>query len=259
VTSAGTRPWPPGAETGVGDREVRFLGARRVLRELNASRERVEPWGGQRPDGRAGRDVWLTSGLMYFIAAADPGQALAAHSRAVAAYAGLLARAMGIGEARFLRDLERGALLHDIGKSTVPEPILEKAAPLDDLEREIIREHPVVGFRMLEEFGFLRPAAEIVLCHHERYDGRGYPAGLRGDCIPPGARILAVADALDALTADRAYSRARPMEEAIREIGRSGGRHFDPAVVDVFLTVAAGAWLVAGRGAAALVRPPSVH
>jgi putative nucleotidyltransferase with HDIG domain len=196
---------------------------------------------------------------MYFIAAADPRQALAAHSRAAAAYAVLLARAIGIGEGKFLLDLERGALLHDIGKSAVPGPILEKAGPLGSLEREIVREHPVVGFRMLEEFGFLRPAAEIVLCHHERYDGRGYPAGLRGDRIPLGARILAVADALDALTADRVYSRARPMEEAMGEIARSGGRHFDPAVVDVFLTVAAGAWLAAGRGAAGPVRPPSVH
>ncbi len=252
-------PTPSWTGAAAWDRGARLQGARRVLRELDASRERPEHWDGSLPVGRAGRDVWLTSGLMDFIAAADPGRALAAHSRAAAAYAGLLARAMGIGQAGFLLDLERGALLHDIGKSAVPEPILEKAAPLDDLEREIIREHPVVGFRMLEEFGFLRPAAEIVLCHHERYDGRGYPAGFRGGRIPLGARILAVADALDALTADRAYSRARSMDEAIREIARSGGRHFDPDVVEAFLTVSAGAWLAAGRRAAALVRPPSVH
>ncbi len=211
-------------------------------------------WG--RPEGR---DLWLTSGLMDFLAAGDPGRSLAAHSRAAAAYSGLLARAMGIERAGFLLDLERGALLHDIGKSAVPRPILEKAAPLDPLEREIVREHPVVGFRLLKEFGFPAAAAEIVLCHHEHWDGRGYPSGLGGERIPLGARILAVADALDALTADRAYSQARTMEEAAREIGRSGGRHFDPAVVEVFLAVPAGAWLRAGRGAAGLVRPPSVH
>jgi putative nucleotidyltransferase with HDIG domain len=249
----------PGTDGDTYDPEARFLGARRVLRELDASRERLERCEASPAEGRLGRDVWLTSGLMYFIAAADPRQALAAHSRSTAAYAVLLARAMGIGEGRFLLDLERGALLHDIGKSAVPGPILEKAGPLGLLEREIVREHPVVGYRMVEEFGFLRPAAEIILCHHERYDGRGYPAGLRGDRIPLGARILAVADALDALTADRVYSRARPMGEAMGEIAGSGGRQFDPAVVDVFLTVGAGAWLAAGRGAAALVRPPSVH
>lgn len=259
MTRAATRPSPSGAEPVLRDRGARFLGARRVLRELDASRGRLEHRDGSHPDGRAGRDVWLTSGLLYFVAAADPGRALAAHSRAAAAYSGVLAQAMGIGEGRFRLDLERGALLHDIGKSAVPEPILEKAAPLDDLEREIVREHPVIGFRMLEEFGFLRPAAEIVLCHHERYDGRGYPAGLRGGRIPLGARILAVADALDALTADRAYSRARSMDEAVREIARSGGRHFDPDVVEAFLTVPAGVWLAAGRGAAALVGPPTVH
>ncbi len=259
MTRAGTTLYPPGTDADARDLDARFLGARRVLRQIDASRERFERGDALRPDGRLGRDAWLTSGLMYFIAAADPGQGLASHSRAAAAYAVLLARAMGIGREKFLLDLERGALLHDIGKSVVPGPILEKAGPLGFLEREIVREHPVVGFRMVEEFGFLREAAGIVLCHHERYDGRGYPAGLRGDRIPLGARILAVADALDALTADRAYSRARPMEEAIREITRSGGRQFDPALVDVFLTVPAGAWLAAGRGAAGLVRLPSVH
>jgi len=117
----------------------------------------------------------------------------------------------------------------------------------------------VTGFRRLEGFGLLGPAAEIVLCHHERWDGRGYPLGLRGGRIPLGARIRAVADALDALTADRAYSRARPMDEAVEIIAESRGRHFDPAVVDVFLSVPAADWRRAGRGAAALVRPPSVH
>lgn len=211
------------------------------------------------PAGCAERDVWLTSGLLYFIAAADPYNDLAAHSRSAARYAVLLARAIGIGQEKFLLDVERGALLHDVGKTVVPEYILRKAGPLDAVEREIIKEHPMVGFRMIEEFGFLRAAAEIVLFHHERFDGRGYPTGLAGDRIPLGARIFALADTLDAMTADRTYRRGRPFGEAIREIERSGGYQFDPAIVDVFLSVPIREWRRAGLETGRALRLPSVH
>lgn len=188
-----------------------------------------------------------------------PGDDLALHSRSAARHAVRLARALGISQPKFLMDLEWGALLHDVGKTAVPEHILKKAGPLDQAERQAVREHPLVGYRMLEGFGSLRPAAWIVLCHHERYDGRGYPAGLAGDLIPLGARIVALADALDALTSDRAYRRGRSFEEAMKEIGRSGGYQFDPSIVEVFLSVPARIWARAGSEPGWSLRPPMVH
>jgi putative nucleotidyltransferase with HDIG domain len=241
------------------ERNARIMGARRVLRQLDASCGRLTPVDPDFPAVRSGRDIWLTSGLLYFVAAADPRIDLAKHSRTAARYAVLLARALGIERAGFLLDIERGALLHDVGKAVVPPEILRKGGPLTEVEREIVREHPVAGFRMIEEFGFLRAAAGIVLCHHERFDGRGYPAGLAGDRIPLGARIFALADTLDAMTSDRVYRRGRTFEEALEEIERAGGCQFDPAIVDVFLTVPVSAWRRAGLETAGLASLPTVH
>ncbi|HVP90452.1 MAG TPA: HD-GYP domain-containing protein [Terriglobales bacterium] len=191
--------------------------------------------------------------------AAGPEGCLAAHSRTAARYAVLLARALGIdGEGR-LRDIERGALLHDVGKSAVPRAILLKKGPLTASEREVVREHPMVGFRMIAGFAGLGPASEIVLCHHERYDGRGYPFGLAGEAIPLGARIFALADTLDAMTTDRAYRRARPFAEAAEEIGKLAGYQFDPSVTGVFLSIPAAVWRLAGAGARVFFPPPTVH
>jgi putative nucleotidyltransferase with HDIG domain len=200
-------------------------------------------------------EVLLFSGAW----AADSRRDLAAHSRTAARYAVLLARAVGIDGGNFLLDLERGALLHDVGKAVLPGHILRKTGPLTKDERDIVREHPVVGYRMIEAFGSLRAASEIVLCHHERFDGRGYPAGLAGDQIPLGARIFALADTLDAMTSDRTYRRARPFKEAVREIESSGGFQFDPAIVDVFLSVPAGAWHQAGLGIVETLRLGTIH
>ncbi len=131
--------------------------------------------------------------------------------------------------------LEVAALLHDVGKIGVPDHILRKAGPLSEEEWAEMRRHPEVGYRLLRDFAHLRDAADIVYCHHERYDGTGYPRGLRGDDIPLAARIFAVADAYDAMTSERPYRAARSHKEALVEIRSLADTQFDPAVVEAFL------------------------
>lgn len=159
-----------------------------------------------------------------------------AHSRRVLGYALTIARAHGVS-AREIKDIEHGVLLHDIGKIGIPDAILLKPGPLTPEEWIIMRTHPEVGRRLIERIPFLRGAVPIVYHHHEKWDGTGYPLGLRGEAIPIGARIFAVADALDAMTFDRPYSRAISYEAACREIQRCAGTHFDPAVVATFLSI----------------------
>lgn len=205
-------------------------------------------------DGR----IFFNSGFFSSIAEANHHEGTPGHSRFVAVYSVLLAGALGIRDVRALRAIERGALLHDIGKMGVPEAILNKVGPLTAVEREIIRDHPVIGYKMIEEFGFLKEAAEIVLCHHERFDGRGYPRGLAGDEVPLGARIFALADTLDAITSDRPYRRGKSFEAAFQEIERSSGSQFDPRIVDGFLSVPRRTWERAKAETWGLVRPASV-
>ena len=157
-----------------------------------------------------------------------------AHSRRVRGYSLTIARAYGMPEVE-LRDLEHGVLLHDIGKIGIPDAILLKPGPLTPAEWKIMRTHPEIGRQLVEQIPFLRGAVPIVYHHHERWDGTGYPLGLKGEQIPLGARIFAIADAFDAMTFDRPYSRAISLESARREIERSAGSHFDPRVVNVFL------------------------
>jgi putative nucleotidyltransferase with HDIG domain len=206
------------------------------------------------PDGR----LFFNSGFFGSIAAADRHEGTPGHSRFVAVYSVLLAGALGIRDAHALRCMERGALLHDIGKIGVPAAILNKVGPLTTIEREIIRGHPVLGYKMIEEFGFLKEAAEIVLCHHERFDGRGYPRGLAGDEIPLGARVFALADTLDAITSDRPYRRGKSFEEAFREIERSSGSQFDPRIVDGFMSVPGRTWEKAKAEIRGSLRPASI-
>ncbi|TML72082.1 MAG: diguanylate cyclase [Actinobacteria bacterium] len=123
--------------------------------------------------------------------------------------------------------------LHDLGKLAIPEEILRKAGALTDSERLVLERHPQIGFRMLDSLG-VDPVASIVLHHHERWDGTGYPDGLRGDLIPLGARIIFVADAFDAMTSDRVYRASLSREEALAELERCSGTQFDPAIVDAF-------------------------
>jgi cyclic di-GMP phosphodiesterase len=158
------------------------------------------------------------------------------HSRRVHGYSLSIARAHGV-PAHQLEDLEQGVLLHDIGKIGIPDAILLKAGPLTADEWKIMRTHPEIGKRLIERIPFLLAAVPVVWCHHERWDGTGYPRGLRGTEIPLAARIFAAADAFDAMTFDRPYSRAIPFDAARREIGRCAGTHFDPDVVQTFLSI----------------------
>jgi cyclic di-GMP phosphodiesterase len=156
-----------------------------------------------------------------------------AHSRRVHGYAMVTAREHGVAEEN-LGDLAHGVLLHDIGKIGIPDAILLKPGPLTKDEWTIMRRHPEIGKRLIENIPFLKGAVPIVYCHHERWDGNGYPQGLREEDIPLGARIFAVVDAFDAMTFDRPYSRAVPLDAARAEIRRCAGSHFDPAVVESF-------------------------
>jgi response regulator RpfG family c-di-GMP phosphodiesterase len=157
-----------------------------------------------------------------------------AHSRRVRGYSLAIARAHGVPPSELV-DIEHGVLLHDIGKIGIPDAILLKPGPLTPAEWGVMRSHPEIGRRLIEKIPFLRGAVAIVYHHHERWDGTGYPLGLRGTDIPLGARIFAVADALDAMTFDRPYSRAISFETARDEIERCAGTHFDPAVVATFV------------------------
>jgi putative nucleotidyltransferase with HDIG domain len=156
------------------------------------------------------------------------------HSRRVTAFTIAIARAMGLGSDQ-IRVIGRGAFLHDIGKMAIPDKILHKPGRLDPDEIAIMREHCYRGYKMLSRIPFLAEAAEIVYAHQEKYDGTGYPRGLKGEEITLGARIFSVADTLDAITSDRAYRKAQPLSAAREEIERCSGTQFDPQVVKVFL------------------------
>jgi GAF domain-containing protein len=144
-----------------------------------------------------------------------------------------MARSMGLTENE-LTHIRRGGLLHDMGKLGVPDNILLKNENLTAPEWEIMRKHPTYAFEMLSSIAYLKPALEIPYCHHEKWDGSGYPRGLRGEEIPLAARIFAVADVWDALTSDRPYRPAWSKEKAIEYIREESGKQFDPQVVKAF-------------------------
>ena len=158
------------------------------------------------------------------------------HSRRVHAYSIALARAHGLAD-EAIDALGRGVLLHDIGKIGISDSILLKPGPLTPEEWATMRSHPEFGRQILERIPFLRDAIPVVYHHHERWDGTGYPLGLVGPAIPLGARIFALADAFDAMTFDRPYSKAIPMEAARERIREAAGTHFDPDVVATFLAM----------------------
>ncbi|MHB1451948.1 MAG: HD domain-containing phosphohydrolase [Coriobacteriia bacterium] len=156
------------------------------------------------------------------------------HTERSAALAVELAHRLGIPECD-LDNVRRGALLHDIGKMAVPDSILRKPGPLDDAEWVMMRKHPEFAYELLRGIGYLSPALEIPYCHHERWDGAGYPRGLAGECIPLSARIFSVIDVYDALTSERPYREAWTAEAALSYISSESGVQFDPRVVDAFL------------------------
>jgi putative nucleotidyltransferase with HDIG domain len=163
------------------------------------------------------------------------------HSKRVTAFTIALARGVGIPPHQ-ISVVARGAFLHDIGKMAIPDAILLKPSKLQADEQKVMREHCASGYQMLRKIPFLQEAAEIVYSHQEHYDGSGYPRRLKGDEIPLGARIFAVADTLDAITSDRPYRKATSFAAARQEIKRCSGTQFDPRIVDVYLSLPDQLW-----------------
>jgi response regulator RpfG family c-di-GMP phosphodiesterase len=165
-----------------------------------------------------------------------------AHSQRVREYTLTLAQILGLKHDDLIQT-GRGALLHDVGKIGVRDSILLKPGKLNEEEWVEMRKHPQIGYGILQSIEFLSPAAEIVLCHQERWDGKGYPNRLAGLDIPLGARIFAVVDTLDAMTSDRPYRKALSFEEALREIRANSGSQFDPRVTEAFLHIPIESWI----------------
>jgi response regulator RpfG family c-di-GMP phosphodiesterase len=163
------------------------------------------------------------------------------HSERVMNYSSLLGIRLGMS-GKELQVLAKGALLHDIGKIGISDNILLKPGKLDDDEWIEMRKHPQVGYAILSEIDFLKYPAQIILSHHERFDGTGYPGKLKEEQIPIGARIFAIVDTFDAMTSDRPYRRALPFDLVGPEIRKCRGSQFDPAIADLFLTISRKQW-----------------
>jgi len=163
------------------------------------------------------------------------------HSKRVTAFTIAIARQMKLPQER-IRIIARGAFLHDVGKMAIPDAILRKPGRLSPDEQDIMRQHAYKGYQLLRNIPYLQEAADIVHSHQERYDGSGYPRGLKGEQIPLGARIFAIADTFDAMTSDRPYRAAQSVSSGRREIERHAGKQFDPEIVKVFLEVPEHLW-----------------
>ena len=180
----------------------------------------------------------LFSGYLFYLnELAFKNKKTIIHSQLVASYAVLLAETLKIKDKEFIATVSKGALLHDIGKIGIPRTILIKAGPLTEEEKLLVRDHPYLGYEMLKPFNFLKKPAKVVLYHHEQYNGRGYPCGLKGEAIPLEARIVALADTFDALTSGRPYQQGMSIENAKEEMKKNRWRQFDPFLVNLFLTL----------------------
>jgi putative nucleotidyltransferase with HDIG domain len=156
------------------------------------------------------------------------------HSERVTQIALFIARQLKLDE-KVIQEIQWGALLHDVGKIGIPDHILRKPGKLTDEEWIVMRTHPLVGYEMLKKIPFLAPSLDVVLHHHEKYDGTGYPSGLSGKAIPLAARIFAISDTYDAMTNDRPYRKAFYPEKALEEIQQCANSQFDPEIVNAFL------------------------
>lgn len=166
----------------------------------------------------------------------------AGHSERVRAYTLLLAEQMGLRDHRLLDQFAAGALFHDIGKIGIPDDVLLKEGPLDSRQWRVMQSHPELGAALVGKVRSLAHTRDLVRSHHERFDGSGYPRGLRGEGVPLGARIFAVADTFDAMTTTRPYRSAMTFEEALQAIRDGSGKQFDPRVVDAFLVIPFERW-----------------
>ena len=158
------------------------------------------------------------------------------HSRRLVELSTQLATALGLGTDE-IDHLRRGAMLHDIGKLAIPDEILLKPGALNDAERRLMQQHPVFAKQMLSRVSFLQPSIDVAYCHHERWDGLGYPQGLKGEAIPLTARLFAVVDQWDALASDRPYRKAWTKEEMVVYFRENAGKIYDPQIVKVFLSI----------------------
>ncbi|HZD68549.1 MAG TPA: HD domain-containing phosphohydrolase [Actinomycetes bacterium] len=198
--------------------------------------------------------------LAFVVEVKDPSTH--SHLERTHEYATVLARLVDAGLADD-RGLRYGFLLHDVGKIGVPEAILHKPGPLDEEEWGIMRAHPEIGVQMVAGIKSFGGAVEVIRSHHERWDGRGYPSGLRGERIPLSARIFSVCDAFDAMTSDRPYRRALPFGQAVEEVIAGAGGQFDPVIVEAFVSIEnleeIHASLHAGAGLAGVGAAPSTR
>lgn len=171
--------------------------------------------------------------LLALIGILDHMEGEDGHAMRVSKYARIIAQELGLGKQDII-SISHGASLHDIGKIGIPTRILRKNGSLTEDEWITVRRHPDIGFGLLQRFPGLRHASLIVLQHHERWDGKGYPAGLSGDSIIIGARIFAIADTMDAILSDRPYRPARPYDVVLEEVTANSGKQFDPHIVEIF-------------------------
>ncbi|RNC66677.1 MAG: response regulator [Desulfuromonadales bacterium] len=227
------------------------LEKRRLLienREYQANLEKkVETQTGQIRSAMADLNLAYNSTLTALVRALDAREKeTGSHSERVMNYTILLAEIMEIPVAE-KSVMAKGALLHDIGKIGISDNILLKPAKLDSTEWTKMRHHSQLGYEILSGISFLKGPAEMVYAHHERFDGSGYPNGLRGNDIPLGSRIFAFVDTLDAMTSDRPYRKALPFEDVTDEVNRCRGTQFDPEIADVFLSIPRQRWEEAGK------------
>jgi response regulator RpfG family c-di-GMP phosphodiesterase len=180
------------------------------------------------------------------------------HTLRITVYASRLARQLGVSEPD-MRVIEQGVLLHDVGNIGIPDALLEKREALDDNERLLMRKHPEIGYGILSRIKFLKAPAELVLQHHERYDGQGYPQGLKGEQINLGARIFAVADAFEALTYSYPFHDVSDFEESCREIRNMSGAELDPMIVKRFLEIPFDEWKEIRRDVEANAEPAKMQ